>query len=118
MTSNKTTARFAGFIYLIVVITGIFSLAYVPSQLIVWKDSAQTFQNLTDSQLLFRTSLLSSVICYLAFLLLPFVLYRLLHKVNETVAQIMLILAVMSVPMSLINLQHKYSILTLINGTN
>jgi hypothetical protein len=116
--ANKNTARLAGLIYLIVVTTGIFSLAYVPSKLIVWSDAAKTFQQISESQMLFRMSLVSSIICYVAFLLLPFVLYRLLHSVNEIAAKLMVILAVVSVPISMLNLQNKYGVVTLINDTN
>lgn len=118
MSSKKNTARLAGFLYLIVVLTGIFSLAYVPSKLIVWDDAAKTFQNIAASESLYRMSLVSSVICYIAFLLLPFVLYRLLHSVNEMAAKLMVVLAVVSVPISLLNLQNKYAVLTLINGAS
>lgn len=116
--ANKNTARLAGVFYLIVVITGIFSLAYVPSKLIVWDDAAKTFQQIAESQTLFRMSLVSSAICYVAFLLLPFILYRLLDSVNEIAAKLMIILSVVSVPISMLNLQNKYAVLTLINGTN
>lgn len=116
--ANKHIARLAGVFYLIVVITGIFSLAYVPSKLIVWDDAAKTFQQIAESQMLFRMSLVSSAICYVAFLLLPFILYRLLHSVNEIAAKLMIILAVVSVPISMLNLQNKYAVLTFINGTN
>ena len=116
--ANKHTARLAGVFYLIVVITGIFSLAYVPSTLIDWKDAAKTFQQIAGSQMLFRMSLVSSAICYVAFLILPFILYRLLHSVNEIAAKLMVILAVVSVPISMLNLQNKYAVLTLINGAN
>lgn len=116
--TNKNTARLAGFLYLTVVITGVFSLAYVPSKLIVWDDVAKTFQNISASETLFRMSLLSSVICYTAFLLLPFVLYKLLNSINEIAAKLMIILSVVSVPISMLNLQNKYAVLTLINGTN
>ena len=41
--NKKRTARIAGLLYLIVVITGIVSLGYVPNQLIVWEDKTATF---------------------------------------------------------------------------
>lgn len=63
-------------------------------------------------------SLVSSIICYVAFLLLTFVLYHLLHSVNEIAAKLMVILAVVSVPISMLNLQNKYAVLTIINDTN
>ncbi len=116
--ANKNTARLSGLIYLIVVITGVFSLAYVPTKLIVWGDAAKTFQQITESQTLFRMSIVSSAICYVSFLLLPFVLYKLLNSVNEIAAKLMIILSVVSVPISMLNLQNKYGVLTLINGTN
>ncbi|MBX7173044.1 MAG: DUF4386 domain-containing protein [Pyrinomonadaceae bacterium] len=115
---NKNTARLAGFLYLIVVVTGIFSLAYVPSKLIVWSDPAKTVQQITASESLFRLSLVSSAICYVAFLLLPFVLYKLLNSINEIAAKLMIILAAVSVPISMLNLQNKYAVLTLLNGKN
>jgi hypothetical protein len=112
--ANSSTARVAGGIYLIVVITGIFSLAYVPSKLIVWNNASQTIQNITTHESMYRLSLLSSAVCYLAFLLLPFVLYRLLRSVDEITAKLMVLLAVVSVPISFLNLQNKYAVLTLI----
>jgi len=116
LAANKKTARLAGLLYLLVVITGIFSLAYVPSKLIVRTDAAATFQNIAASETLFRMSLVSSAFCYLAFLLLPFALYFLLRSVNETAAKMMVVLAIVSVPISMLNLQNKYAVLTLING--
>lgn len=113
--ANKNTARSAGLLYLIVVITGIFSLAYVPSKLIVWGDAAKTFQQIAASETLFRLSILSSVICYVAFLILPLVLYKLLNSVNQMAAKLMVVLSVISVPISMLNLQNKYAALTLIN---
>ena len=118
MDANKNTARSAGFLYLIVVLTGMFSLAYVPSKLIVWDDPAKTFQNIRTFESLFRLSLVSSALCYTAFLLLPFVLYRLLRSVNETAAKLMIALAAVSVPVSILNLQSKYAVLSLINGAH
>lgn len=118
MGTNEFTARLAGFLYLIVVVTGIFSLAYVPSKLIASGNTTQTLQNISESELLFRSSILSSVICYLAFLLLPFVLYRLLGQIDDIAAKLMVILAVVSVPMSLLNLQNRYGILVLIGSSD
>ncbi|MBO9631723.1 MAG: DUF4386 domain-containing protein [Chitinophagaceae bacterium] len=116
MNPSKSTARLAGFLYLIVIVTGIFSLGYVPSQLIDGKDAYATCSNILASPWLFRWGIISSAICYIAFLLLPLVLYKLLHPVNETSARLMVVLAVVSVPISLLNLQHKYEVLDLLKN--
>ena len=118
MIANKKIARISGLLYLIVVLTGIFSLAYVPKNLFIWDDATKTLENISSSELLFRFSIISSVICYTAFLFLPILLYKLLRDVNTTYAKIMVILAMISVPISFSNLQNKLAILSLIRKEN
>ncbi|SHL52739.1 protein of unknown function [Chryseobacterium contaminans] len=118
MESNTKTARWAGFIYLIVVITGFFSLMYVPTKLIEWENPEQTFNNISSSKPLFSLSIASSILCYIAFTLLPLALYKLLKNVNGSYAKLMVILALISVPISFINLQNKLSVLTIIEGAD
>lgn len=113
MTNSRQTARLAGLLYLVVILTGMFSLAYVPSRLIFPDDPAKTLEAIAANGLLFRSSIAASLLCYLAFLALPVVLYRLLRSVNEWKARWMLLLAVVSVPISLLNLQHRFDILAL-----
>jgi hypothetical protein len=113
MNTNKNTAKVAGLIYLVVIITGIFGLAYIPQKFIDWKNSSITFSNILASPGLFRLGIYSNILCYVAFIFLPVFLYRLLRSVNEFHAQVMLILALLSVPVSFNNLQHKYAALTL-----
>lgn len=114
--SNKKTARIAGIVYLVVVLTGMFSLAYVPSKLIVWDNVSLTFQNIKTHSMLFKWGIVSSVVCYVFFLLLPLVLYRLLKPVHSTWAKLMVVLAVVSVPISFVNMQHKFAVLALVNA--
>ena len=118
MDSKKKTARIAGLIYLIVVLSGIFHLMYVPSKLIVSGDDVTTVNNIIASETLFRLGILGGIICYTAFLLLPLVLYKLLSSVNKTHAVMMLTLAVVSVPISFVNMLNKFAVLTLISKAN
>ncbi|PWN68932.1 DUF4386 domain-containing protein [Chryseobacterium phosphatilyticum] len=118
MNTYNKTARLAGFFYLIVVLTGIFSLMYVPSRLIVWENPSLTFQNISASKQLFRLSIACSMLCYIAFTLLPLTLYHLLKNVHENYARLMVILALLSVPISFINLQNKFSVLTIIKAAD
>jgi hypothetical protein len=114
--SKKKLARLAGFIYLGVVLTGLFSLMYIPSKLIVSNNAALTYQNIISSEQLFRLGIVSGLACYTFFLFLPLVLYKLLKQVNENYAKIMVLLAVVSVPMSFINIQNKFTVLSLISS--
>lgn len=118
MTTTPKIARLAGFFYLIVIITGFFSLMYVPSKLIIWENPALTFQNISSSAQLFRLSIAGSIICYITFTLLPLTLYQLLKDVNGNYAKLMVILALISIPISFINLQNKFSVLTIIEETD
>ena len=108
--------RAAGLIYLIVIATGILSLAFVPSQLIVSGDPARTVENIAASQGLFRIDIASGFICYVAFLFLPLAFYRLLSHVSQSGAVLMVLLAVVSVPIALGNLVNKLDVLTLLSG--
>jgi hypothetical protein len=114
MTANNRRSRIAGLLYLGVVLTGIFSLMYVPSKLIDTENAATTFQQISSSETLFRLGIVSGLLCYSIFLFLPLVLYRLFKPVNESMAQSMVILAIISVPMYFINAQHELSVLNLI----
>lgn len=110
----RTTARIAGLLYLIVVLAGIFSIAYVPSQTQVAGDAAATVAKIIAHEPLFRLGIAAGLICYLAFLLLPLALYRLLSAHGRTAATLMVALAVVSVPLAFVNLQHKLDVLTLL----
>lgn len=115
MESPKTTARIAGALYLVVVLTGMFALLYIPSKLIVLSDAQATFNNIKASETPFRLGIYAGILCYTAFLLLPLFLYKLISHVNKTHAVAMVALALTSVPISLFNLTHKLAVLTLIS---
>ncbi len=115
MDINKKTARIAGLFYLVVVLSGLFHLLYVPGKLINWQNPAITLQNIIANETMFRLSLLAGCICYTAFLFLPLVLYKLLAPVNKVNAVAMAALALLSVPISFVNLLNKFAVLTLIS---
>ncbi len=86
--SNKKLARIAGLIYLGVVLTGIFSLMYVPFKVIVPDNAALTYQHIINAEQFFRFGIISGLLCYTFFLFLPLVLYKLLKPVNETMQKL------------------------------
>lgn len=115
MTSRNKTARVAGTLYLILIIGGIISLAYIPSQLIIRESASKTLENITNSEWLFRIGIVSGIITFLIYILLPLVLYKLLYEVNKVYASLMVIFALVSVPIFFVNILNKFSVLTLIN---
>jgi uncharacterized membrane protein YkvI len=81
--STKRTARIAGWLYLLLALTGVYSLIYVPSTLIVSGDATATADNIASSELLFRTGILSGLISNVIFVLLVLALCRLLKDINH-----------------------------------
>lgn len=118
MNSNKKKGRVAGLLYLVVVVSGIFGLMYIPSKLIVWNDASTTVSNIGASILLFRAGLVSDIICYTFFLFLSLILYDLLKPVNKNIALIMVILVMVSIPISFDNVLSKFDVITLLSGND
>jgi len=118
MAVNKNTARMAGLLYLVAVLTGMFSLLYVPSHITVAGNAPATVDNIVAHNSLFRLGIAMELIGHVVFLLLPFVLYKLLSPVNREAAALMVAFAAMSVPLSFVNNVNKLDILSLLSGAD
>jgi len=114
--SANRTARTAGLLYLVVVVAGMFSLAYVPSQIAMSGEPSTVMQSLAASEPLFRSGIAAAVVCYIAFLLLPIALYRLLGTVAIAPATLMVAFALASVPISFVNLTHRLDVLSILDA--
>ena len=113
--SKNVLARLSGLFYLIIIITGVFSLLYVPSALIVGNDGAATTANILASEFLFRAGIVSQLVMDVFFILLPLALYQLLKSVDKNYALLMVIFAVVSVPIDFVNVINKTNILSLLH---
>lgn len=114
MAMASGTGRLAGLLYLIVVAAGLFSLAYVPGQLVVADDPQATMAKIVASQQLFRQGIAAFLVMQVAFLLLPFALYPLLESAGRRAAILMVVLAVTSVPLGLSALVHRLDLLSVL----
>lgn len=108
--------RIPGLLYLVVVLTGMFSIAYAPGQLFGSKDPAVVLGTLRDNLPFLRAAIVTGAICYVAFLLLPMSLYRSLSPWGRTAAALMVAFVAVSVPISLANLGHRLELLSLAEG--
>ena len=118
MNSTKSKARTAGFLYLALALTGIFSLMYVPNTLIVFGDATATANNITSSELLFRTGILTGLISNVIFVFLVLALYRLFKEVNRKQAILMVTLVVISVATSFVNTTNQIAPLIILSGAD
>ena len=107
----RRNGRIAGALYLVVVATGMFCLAWVPSQL--GTDVADAAARIG----LFRAGIAAFMAMQVAFLLLPLALYRVLGDVDRRAATLMVALAAASVPIGLIALSHRMEALSLLDST-
>lgn len=105
--------RAAGFVYLGVVLTGIFALAYAPSQLFANDDPAATAATLTSKLGLFQASIVALVAMCATFLALPFALARFLSPHGPIAARLMIAFVAASLPFSLYAAFHHFEMAAL-----
>jgi hypothetical protein len=87
---NKT-ARFAGFMYLLVAITGFYA-TFSGKNFIFSGDVSVTVGNILSSIWLFRMNLLSTILMNISWLILAFSLYVLFKSFNKNIVLFMVIL--------------------------
>ncbi len=113
---NKT-ARMAGVLYLIGSVAGVFGILYGPS-LVVPGDAAATAKNILASESLFRLSIVSALLDQLIFILVVLALYQLLKVVNQTMATLMVIFLLVSVPIAMLDELNNVAVLFLVSGAD
>ncbi|MDD5361415.1 MAG: DUF4386 domain-containing protein [Ignavibacteria bacterium] len=116
MDSQKKTARIAGLLYLLVVLTGVYCIMYVPAQTIIKDDAAATAKNILSKEFIFRTGIICDIISNTIFVLLGLTLYRLLKQVNEYKAKLMLALVLVQIPVVFINQTFNITSLMIFKG--
>ena len=100
MDSTKKTARIAGLLYFLFSLPGPFALLYVPGKLFVKGDAAATADRIRSSESLLRMGIGAELIGFAGFIFVGLALYRLFKPVAEGPALAMLILDLVSVPIS------------------
>lgn len=116
MGSPDKIARRAGLLYLLLGLTGMVGLMYVPSQIIVPGNATATADNIIHHELLYRLGIVSNLACQTLFVFLVLTLNRLLRSVNEHHARLMVTLVVVSVPIAFLNTVNQIAPLVLLSG--
>lgn len=114
--SQSQLARLSGLLYLLLILTGVYGLMYVPMKLIDWNDPAVTAGNLRTHDLFFRVGILSEIACFVFFVFLPLSLYKLLSHVGRGWAATMVVLALVSIPVSFVNVVKHVDVAFLLEG--
>ena len=114
----KKAARIAGAIYASMVVTGPFSLIYVPSKLIVRDNAAATAENVLAHETMFRLSILADLVGQVIFICLAIALYRLLTGVNKIWAALMVAFVLVSAAVGFVNTLNDIAALILFRGAD
>jgi Domain of unknown function (DUF4386) len=118
MNPLKKQARVAGLLYLLASIPAPFGLIYVPNKLIVLNDATATADHIRTSESLFRLGIASELIGSVLFIFVVVALYRLFRRVNEMQAVTMMVLILISFPISFVSVVHELGALVAVSGAN
>ena len=114
--STKRTARLAGLLYFVSSLPAPFALIYVPGKIFVEGDPAATAERLRSFEGLLRAGIAAGLISGIMFLFVPLVLYRLFKPVSEWSALSMMVLILISFPISCYAVVHQLAALNLAGG--
>lgn len=108
--------RLAGLVYLGVVLTGIFSLAYAPGRLFVEGDDSSTAAAIAGNVGLFHAANVAALAMCAFFLALPFALARFLAPYGRNASRLMIAFVAASVPFSLLAITQHIQLALLAGG--
>jgi hypothetical protein len=118
MHPTDKAARIAGALYLSLMVTGPFSLIYVPNKLIVRGNATATANNILTHETLFRLGIVADLIGLVMFIFVVMALYRLFRDVNATHASHMVALALVSTAVGFVNVLNHIAALIFFRGAD
>jgi len=116
MNSLKKQSRIAAALYFLNGLPAPFALLYVPSVLIVRGDAAATANNVRDSELLLRLGMAGELFSSTIVIFAMLAFYQLFKAVSQRHATAMMILMLISVPISYLNVLNDLAAMTLARG--
>ncbi len=118
MTLLSKEARIAGLFYL-TLLGAPLRLMYIPSRLFVHGNASATCNNIVAHELLFRFGIVAELFTGIMMLFVTLVLYRLLKRVDQGLANVMVILgSLMSTPITFVNTLNDAAALLLARGSD
>ena len=116
MISNNNLARIAGFCYLIVIATGLFSEVFVRQALRVSNDALTTAHNIQTNEMLFRWGFVADLINFVVGIPTILIIYHFFKKSNKIILQIALALVIIQTAIIAVNLLNQITPLLLLSN--
>jgi len=116
-TSPLAYARVAGVLYLVIIVFGIFSEAFVRSSLFVQGDTAATASNILASQGLFRVGFFADSVMFLCDVAVAVLLFILLKPVSKTLALVAMFFRLTQTAVIAMNLLNYHAAVLLLGSS-
>ncbi len=116
--TQKQYGRIAGVLYLIIIISGIFSEGVVRSSLIVNGNAQATFENITNAEMLFRLGFASDIIMVLADISIALVFYLMLKHVSKSISLLSAMFRLAQAIIIGVNLMNHFGVILVINSND
>jgi hypothetical protein len=114
--SPRKSARLGGIFYLINIVLGIFSIAYVESIIVVDGNPAATVYNIIEHELLFRLGIVAHIIILLTNFPLALIFYRLFRIVNKDASLLIVFFTLVGTAIEAANLLNQFAPLLLLKS--
>lgn len=116
MISNKNLARIAGFCYLIVIATELFSEVFVRQALRVPNDALATAHNIQNNEMLFRWGFVADLINFIVGLPCILIIYFLFKRINKLLLQLAVTFVIIQTAIIAVNLLNQISPLVILSN--
>ena len=116
MISDKNLTRIAGFCYLIVIATGLFSEIFVRQALRVSNDAIVTANNIQIHEMLFRWGFVADIINFIIGLPTVLIIYYFFKRTNKILLQLAVVLVVIQTAIISVNLLNQITPLLLLGN--
>ncbi len=120
-TPTARTARMAGVLWILMSISGAFSMIFVRGKLVVTGDILATAGNIVSHELLLRFGFICDLVMMVLLLATAIVLYRLFYTIEKNLAALMVLLAALGSAIGMLNCLNELAPLRLLGmseGTN
>ena len=114
--SPRNAVRILRILYPIWMAFGIFSIVYIPSMLLVAGNAAETASKILANEFLFRTGIVGGLMTQLIFIFAVLLLYKLFESVSKNHSLLMVVLALVSVPIAMLNELNNVAALLLLKN--
>jgi hypothetical protein len=109
MEASNKLAKLTGFLYFLVILTGVASEIMVHNFIIVRGDITATVNHIIAYEAIFRLGFVISLTRFVVFIFMVLALYKLLRPVNKDWSLVMMTLALVSIALGMVSLLFQYA---------